>query len=204
MKTKLVAALAFAAVVGSHGLLAQAPQPASPTTPPAVTSVAPAPDQVIYTPRLPEVREITGAAAAQGLAIERIEQTSVQLTVIYKLASGQLRTVAYQTLSTAGSDTPTPTAPAVQAPQTVVVRRPAPAVVYDYPPPWSPGYYYYDSFYDPWYWYPPVSFRIGLGYRSGHYRSGHYRSGHYGSGHHGHFRYSGRSGHSGGSHHRGR
>jgi hypothetical protein len=137
---------------------APAPAIATPSTPaPAVASTAPVANQTIYAPRLPSATELANAAATQGIAIERIEQTPTQVLVVYKYANGQNNTVAYQLLPAA---TPNVAAtPAVAAPpQRVVVYAPPPRVVYyDYAP------YYY-----PRYYYPPVSLSFGFGYGFGH------------------------------------
>jgi len=57
---------------------------AVPTTPAPVlsseTNPAPAPNQVVYTPRLPSVAELSNAAAAQGLTVDRMEQSSTRPT----------------------------------------------------------------------------------------------------------------------------
>ncbi len=130
----------------------------SDTSPPTRVS------QTVYTPQLPSPADLTSAAAAQGLTVERIVQTSTQLIAFYRNASGQAVTVAYQSLPPAGVAAPTSTSTA-PAPRVVVVSPP-PAVVYETAPRviyYEPSPYYY-----PGIWYPPVSFSFGLGYRSFH------------------------------------
>ncbi|PTX97823.1 hypothetical protein DB354_05975 [Opitutus sp. ER46] len=122
-----------------------------------MTQVAPTPNEVIYSPRLPSVAELTNVAAAQGLSIEQINQTATQITVVHKNASGQLTTVAYQLLPTA--------APQVATQQTVVVPAPAPTVIYQSAPR-TVIYESYDPF-PPSYYYPPVSLNFGFGYYRG-------------------------------------
>lgn len=137
-----------------------------------VAQVAPAPNQIIYAPRLPNPSELTAAAAAQGMAVEQINQSATQVTVVYRSASGQTNTVAYQLL-------PTATAPTT----TVVVQNPAPTVVYET----SPRVVYYDRYdpyYYPRYYYPPVSLSLGFGYYRGW--GGGYHGGYHGGGHWGH------------------
>lgn len=161
MKTKLVVFCLLSAAFLAGSARAQIVQPATPA--PAVPAIAPSaalvPNQTIYSPRLPGVNEVTAIAAAQGLTVERIEQTSSQITVVYKNANGQTNTVAYLLLpgtavaSTQGVAQPTP-APAV------VYYEPAPRVVYY--DGYSPGYYY-----SPSYWYPPVSIGLGFDFRGG-------------------------------------
>jgi hypothetical protein len=135
-----------------------------PSTPaPVVANLAtpaPTPNQYVYTPRLPSVAELSNAAAAQGLAIERIEQSATQIIAVYKYDNGQTNTVAYQTLPPSSSGT-------------VVTAAPAPTVIYES----SPRVVYYDD-YDPFYypyWYSPVSVRLGIGF--GHRGGFGYRGG---------------------------
>lgn len=137
------------------------PQGNSPVAAPAETRI----NQIVYQPRLPSPAELTAAAAAQGLTVERIVQSANQVIAAYRNVSGQLFTVAYQTLPPSGS------APA----PTVVPANPAPAVVHVAPPPavyeTAPRVIYYDDpdyYYYPRYYYPPVSFGFGFGYRSFH------------------------------------
>lgn len=169
MHTKLLAGIALLAASSVVGLRGQTTNSsttanASPTVPPAnpVVATAPAavaPNQIIYTPRLPSVADLTNAAAAQGLAIDRIEQNSAQITVVYRYANGQINTVAYQLLPATGG-----TATTVQTPSTpppVVVEAPPRVIYYE---GYAPGYYYYGPGYG---WYPPVSVHLGFGYRFG-------------------------------------
>lgn len=129
--------------------------------------------QIVYQARLPSPAELTSAAGAQGLTVERIVQSANQVVAAYRNPSGQLFTVSYQTLPPSG------TAPA----PAVVPANPAPAVVHVAPPPavyeTAPRVIYYDDpdyYYYPRYYYPPVSIGFGFGYRSfhgGHF--GHHR-----------------------------
>lgn len=119
--------------------------------------------QTVYTPALPSAAELTQAAAAQGLTVERIVQTSSQLIAFYRNASGQPITVAYQTLPPAGAQPAA--APAAETAPRVVVVSPPQTVVYES----APRVIYYDSpYYYPRVWYPPVSLSFGFGYRSFH------------------------------------
>lgn len=161
MKTKLVVFCLLSAAFLAGSAWAQIVQPTTPA--PAVPAIAPAaalvPNQTIYSPRLPGVNEVTSIAAAQGLTVERIEQTASQVTVVYKYANGQTNTVAYLLLpGTAGASAPG----VVQAtpPPTVVYYEPAPRVVYY--DGYGPGYYS-----SPGYWYPPVSIGLGFDFRGG-------------------------------------
>ena len=182
MKTRF--AIAFSSLVfalGAHGqsnnsMVVPLSVPPSPNVAPTVTpSTAVTPNQIVYAQRLPGVTELTAAAAAQGLTIDRIEQTSAQITVVYRYANGQTNTVAYLLLPTAGA-----AANPVPSPST-----PPPAVVYDTSPRivYYDDYYGYGPAYNPYYWYPPVALRLGLGFN---YNYG-YRGG-FGGGFHGGYR----------------
>jgi hypothetical protein len=172
MNTKLVAiSLLSTAVLFAAGARAQTIQAA--TSAPAAPSVAPAaalaPNQTVYGQRLPSVNELANIAAAQGLAVERIEQTASQITVVYKYANGQTNIVAYLLLpgaSAAPAQVAVPTSPA----PTVVYYEPAPRVVYY--DAYAPSYDAYPS-----YWYPPVSIGLGFGFRSGGFHGGGFRGG---------------------------
>ena len=162
----------FAAVVLSTAFLATGAvaQTSDQTTPPAATatvvSPTPAPNAIIYIPQLPNPTELANAAAAQGLAIEKIVQTSAQIIVVYKYANGQTSTVAYQLLPSAGA---TPVAPATT---TTVVPAATTTMVYASPEP----AYYYDPYYYPWSWFAPVAFNVGIGY--GYHGGYGFRGGH--------------------------
>jgi hypothetical protein len=142
--------------------------PSSPA--PAVAQAAPAaPNQVIYVPRLPTAAELSNAAAASsGVSVERIEQSSAQISITYKYTNGQTNTVAYQLLP-AGNPTAQPQTTVVQtAPAPTVVYTPPPRVIYYEEPVYYPRYYYP--------YYPPVSFSFGFSHGYGHR--------HYGGGFH--------------------
>src|SRR2546430_5190207 len=80
LKTKILSV----AVLAATFLIAS-----TPAQTPASAPSAPAPNQTIYVPRLPSAAELTNAAAAQGLSVEKIEQTSAQVTAFYKSSAGQ-------------------------------------------------------------------------------------------------------------------
>jgi hypothetical protein len=177
MKNKL-----FSAFLLTAGLLALGAQ--AQTAAPAADAVAPAPSRIIYAPRLPSPVELTNVAAAQGIGVEKIDQTATQITVTYKLANGQLNTVAYQLLPTAASPGQSTVAagtvavPASPAPA-VVYTQAAPAVVYTQPYPYS-YYYAADPYYSPWGFYGPLAVGIGLGFgfHGGYYHGGGFYHGH--------------------------
>ncbi len=169
MKTRFPIAIVVSSLVfalGAHGQSTDSTVVSSRTIPspsvaPTVSpSTAVTPNQIVYAQRLPSVPDLTSAAAAQGITIDRIEQTSAQITAVYRYANGQINTVAYLLLPTAGATATLSTAP-VLTPST-----PAPAVAYNA----TPRVVYYDDYNDywsgyyPYYWYPPVAFRVGLGF----------------------------------------
>ena len=174
MNTRIIPAFALLAVplvleaqgqTGSAVVTPSSPAPAVVNAAPA----APAPNQIVYTPRLPGVEELTQAAAAQGLTIERIEQSTARVLVVYKYGNGQTNTVAYQVLPPTGSGPASAgTAPVAATPVAPPPPAPPPAVYYQTPP----RVYYYDDYwpgyyYDPYPWYPPVSFRFGFSHHVG-------------------------------------
>jgi hypothetical protein len=165
MKTKLFSICVLALGFIALGVRAQTPAPA------VDVSAAPQASQVVYSPRLPSAAELTNVAAAQGLTIDRIVQTSSQMTVMYRSANGQTNTVAYLLLPAAGATM-----------STVATTTPAPTVVYAAQPAYvAAPVYYYDPFYYPSYyagpWYGPVSIGVGLGFG--------FRGGFHGGGFHG-------------------
>ena len=166
MKTRFALAIVCSSLVfalGAHGqpnnsVVVSPSAPLSPNVAPTVTpATAVTPNQIVYALRLPSVPELTNAASAQGLTIEKIEQTNTQITVVYRYGNGQINAVAYLLLPTGGASAnplPTPATP----PPAVAYYEPAPRVVY-----YDDSYGYWPGYY-PYYWYPPVSFRVGLGF----------------------------------------
>jgi len=165
MKTKLF--FTAAVLLTAFFVTGAVAQTSDQTTPPAATatvaSPAPAPNTIIYIPQLPNPTELANAAAAQGLTIDKIIQTSAQVVVVYKYANGQTNTVAYQLLPMAGT-APANTTTVVPANTATVVPATTATVVYASPAP----AYYYDSYpYYSWPWFAPVAFSVGLGYHGG-------------------------------------
>jgi hypothetical protein len=165
----------FAAVVLATAFLAtgavgqtsdQTTPPAAPATAPSPPAMAPSqmptPNVIIYIPQLPNPTELANAATAQGLAIDKMVQTSTQIIVVYKYANGQTNTVAYQLLPVAGAAPGA--APVAPAASPTVVPAATTTVVYA-----APGYYYDPYYYSPWPWpwFAPVSVGIGFGYYHG-------------------------------------
>jgi uncharacterized membrane protein YgcG len=134
----------------------------------------PAPNQIIYLPQLPSPASLVNVAAAQGLSVEQISQTSSQIIVVYKYGNGQTNTVCYQLLSTAGA------APVAAAAAPVVVPAQT-AVIYSTPAP----AYYCDPYYYPWPWFGPVAVGLDFGFRGGYYNGGFHGGGFHGGGFHG-------------------
>jgi hypothetical protein len=145
-------------------------QPVVPSTP----AVAPAPDETIYAPGLPDPAALVKAAAAQRLVIEQINRTGTAEVVLYRRADGQPHVVAYQLLpgpnaapadgTTAAMDVPAteaegnpvvvattpPPSTVVYSTPTVVYAPPTPVYCYDYSPyswPWFGSVYYTGGFY---------------------------------------------------------
>jgi hypothetical protein len=166
MKTiPIFTAVVFTTALLTAGAIAQTASPATPA-PQVVPMQMPTPNQIIYIPQLPAPAALVNAATAQGVAVDQINQTSTQITVVYKYGNGQTSTICYQLLSAAGM-APVPagtTTVAVPASTTVIYERPAPA-------------YYYDPFYYPWPWFAPVSVSLGFGFHGG---GGYYHGGYHG------------------------
>jgi len=169
----LVSILASLVTAGVHGQTGS-PSPAAiaastapviqstPTPlPPAAPAPAGVPNQVVYAPRLPTPTELSNAAAAQGMMLERIEQTPTQVIAVFKHPQGITNTVSYQLLPPTGTTTTQVVVPA--EPPEVIYRRAPRVIYYDDYPRYSPY---------PYYWYPPFSMHLGIGhsYRRGGYR----------------------------------
>jgi hypothetical protein len=140
---------------------------------------ATAPNEVIYLPTLPTAADLIHAAAAsRGVAIQKIDQTSSQITVVYKFDNGQINTISYQLIAAGDSGAvPVASASGVPAPAT-----PAPTVVYQtYPGP----YYYaaaapYPGYYWPDYWLAPLAVGLDIGFRGGYHGGWYHGGGHRG------------------------
>jgi hypothetical protein len=184
--TRFIAAAALAAMgLGAVAFAQTSVQAAPPAPQAAPTAVAPAPNEVIYLPQLPAASALAASAnGSQGVTIDKIDQTSAEITVVYRFANGQTNTVAYRLIGQADATAAPTAAPAygVPAPTT-----PAPAVVYAPGYVAAPGPYYYD--YGPYAyapygyywtgWFAPVGIGIGLGF-------GFHGGGFHGGGFHGH------------------
>jgi hypothetical protein len=174
---KIKALSLFLTAAGLLATVASA-QVTTPSPAPVVTSNSTSSaNRVIYSPRLPSANELSNVAAAQGLTIDRIDQSDSQITATYRSSNGQVSVVSYQLLPN-GSD----------ASSTTVVTSPAPTVVYSAAPRvvyrTAPSYYYYDEpYFYPWGsygYYSPVSVSLGFGYYGhGYYGGrGYYHGGH--------------------------
>ena len=142
MKTKNATGMVLLIGLMTSGASA-APAPAS--SAPAATASSrsvPPPDQIITTSALPNVTDLTNAAAAQGITVKLVGASALQMTVVYEYPNGQSKAVVYQL---------PPPAPVVSA---------APAPIYVQPAPVANDYY--DPVY-PRYAYPLLSFRFGFG-----------------------------------------
>jgi len=142
----------------------------TPASPASGATIA-ARSQIVYASRLPSANELVDAATAQGLTIDRIDQTSAQVVAVYRYGNGQTNTVAYQLVPPAGTSLGRAVAvvPATQPP--TIVYQSAPQVIYY--DSYRPAYYYRP-------WNPPISFQFGVGYGFGrsHGHGGYYRGGH--------------------------
>lgn len=166
--------------------------------------VSPAPaavDHVVYLAKLPTPAELIKGAGQQHTTIERIDQTSAQITVTYQYSSGRKVTFSYALLSAVAADVPVLTPAPTESLENVTAAPPPPrpppstTVVYTTPPP--PVVYYERPvrYYDPaWDWVAPLAVGVSLGWvwHSGHdhYRHG-WHGGHRGywhGGHHGGWR----------------
>ncbi|MBI2518557.1 MAG: hypothetical protein HYV95_16905 [Opitutae bacterium] len=185
-----IPAALVAAALSASSLFAQ--EAAAPS--PAPVAV----DHVIYLAKLPTPAELMKGAETQHATIERIDQTSAQITVTYQYSSGRKVTFAYTLLSAVAADVPvlTSTAPVVSAPApspdvTVVAPPPTTTVVYTTPPP--PVYYYERPvrYYDPaWDWVAPLAVGVSLGWvwHGGHHYDRAYHGHGWRGGHHGGWR----------------
>jgi hypothetical protein len=168
--TKFTAAAALAAALLSTGVFAQ-----SVTQAPAPVA-APVPNEVIYLPQLPTAADLIAATGAgHGVTIQKIDQTSTQITVVYRFDSGQTNTVCYNLIAAAGAGmtpaaavgaVPTPTTPApnvAYGPGAPYYYSEAPANGYYPANDYYPAYGYYPA------WYPPVVLGLGFdwGFRGG-------------------------------------
>jgi hypothetical protein len=202
---RLLYAVVLASTLFAFGAAAQTNQPAPTTAAPGAPALVP--DQVIYQAQLPDPSALAKTVAAHGIAIERIIQTSNQVTLVYRTADQRVHMVVYQLLPGAiASNTPaapedTPAAPAedsglnpapaavsatiTQPPGAVVLPAASPNVVYV---DTEPAAYCYDPFYYPWGWPGYVSFGFGLGYYNHGYGYRHFSAPrgvyHYRGGHH--------------------
>jgi hypothetical protein len=173
-KTQFIATAALAAMgLGTAAFAQSSVQAQTPARQAAPVAVAPAPNEVIYLPQLPSAGDLAASASgSQGVTIQRIDQTSSDITVVYRFSNGQTNTVAYRLIAQADSSAvPAPAGySAVPAPTTA-----APAVVYAAAAPYYPAPYYYDyapyGFFWPG-WYPPISIGLGFGFRGGFHGGG--------------------------------
>jgi hypothetical protein len=174
MKTqKMISAAVLTAALLGTAALAQSAGQAQITVAPDT----PTPTQFVYLAQVPAPADLKSRAAAQGIAVERIDQSQGQTVVVYKYANGATTTVAYAAMpagdeaSVAG--TAPPAAPGAPAPSVAVA--PASTVVYAS----APNYYYPYGYY-PYYggWYSPISIGLGFGWGwGGGFRGGGFRGG---------------------------
>ena len=165
-KTHFILTAALAAATFGTGVYAQTA--AGTPTPPPQAAPTPAPNEVIYLPKLPTATELVNAASSsRGVAIQKIDQTSTQITVVYRFDSGQVNTVSYQLIGGIDSSAaPVASANGVPTPSTA-----APTVVYTaYPAPQYYPYSYgpYPGYYWPG-WVAPFAIGLDFGFRGGYH-----------------------------------
>src|SRR5947209_2488109 len=105
MTIKITSTLALATTLFASAAMAQTTAPVSTSPAPQIAAVSatPAPNQTIYASRLPSATELSNVAAAQGVSIEKIDQTNSQVTVVYRTSNGQTNTIAYLLLPAGGA-----------------------------------------------------------------------------------------------------
>ena len=177
---RLLYAVVLAGTLFAFGAVAQTDQPDLTTAAPGVPALIP--DQVIYQAQLPDPSELAKTLTAHGIAIERITQTSNQVSLVYRTADRHIHLVVYLLLPGATASNTPATVPATitqppgavvppAASPTVVYTASAPDVVYGYDPFYG---LFYDPFYYPWGWPGYVSFGFGLGYYNFGYGYSHF------------------------------
>lgn len=181
MKKLLIATLLL-----TGGLTAQAADTAAPTTLPEV-------DHWVYLSELPNPAELTQNAAANGLSVQRLDQTADAVVITYKYPDGVVGTMGYKLLSAVRpSDRvvarvqPPSRAVYTSGDTTTVVVKDDPEIIYvEREPRTRVVYRERDDF------WLPLTIGLGIGYISGHHHhsypryhySGHYRSNWYRNGH---------------------
>ena len=182
MKTFKLFAILLTAAASGGALLAQNSPPPSPE--PSLSATPARIDGNVFVAQLPTPAQLMKDAQAEGVTIDRIEQTDARVLATYKYANGSTRTYAYQLLSAAG-DVPAPSSNIAS----ISNATPPAAVVYSEPtrvyyPEAAPVYYSdsprYTRYYDPWDFWGPVALGVGLGFTfsdHGHYPGG-YHGGH--------------------------
>ena len=130
-------------------------------------------DHMVYLSFLPDPSELKQDAAANGLTILRLDQTSDRVVVSYKYPDGHTATLGYAKLSdTSARDVIRPARV-----ERRVVATPEPEVVY-YEPGYRTRYVYSDPVDNFW---VPLTLGLGLGWATG-WHGGHGGHGYY----HGH------------------
>jgi hypothetical protein len=167
MKKLLIATLLLAG-----GLAAQAADtaPAAPTTLPEV-------DHWVYLSELPDPAELTQNAAANGLTVQRLDQTADAVVITYKYPDGVVGTMGYKLLSAVRTNDrvvarvqPPSSAVYTQGDSTrTVVVRDDPEIIYvEREPRTRVVYRERDDF------WLPLTLGLGIGYVTGHHSHHHY------------------------------
>ena len=145
----------------------------------AGTARAEAPTELVYLSQIPSAASLMKTAAAEGLTVAKIDQTSGETIVTYKYPDGRINTVSYQVLPAGEAGATAMVAPAANA-VPVPTAAPATTIVYQTATPdayYAPSYYAYGPGYYPWGWYAPVGISLGFGFGHGYWGHGGYRGG---------------------------
>lgn len=166
MKKLLIATLLLAG-----GLAAQAADtaPAAPTTLPEV-------DHWVYLSELPNPAELTQNAAANGLTVQRLDQTADAVVITYKYPDGVVGTMGYKLLSAVRTSDrvvarvqPPSRAVYTTGDTTTVVVKDDPEIIYvEREPRTRVVYRERDDF------WLPLTLGLGIGYVTGHHSHHHY------------------------------
>ncbi len=182
---KKLTLLLFIASGLSLGAQAQAP-----------AAVLPEVDHWVYLSELPDPAELTQSAAANGLTVQRLDQTADAVVITYKYSDGVVGTMGYKLLSAVRTSDrvvarvqPPSRAVYTQGDTTTVVVKDDPEIIYvEREPRTRVVYRERDDF------WLPLTLGLGIGYVTGHHSHHHYsypRYSHYRGNwhrHHGHHR----------------
>ncbi|RXK56776.1 hypothetical protein ESB00_13170 [Oleiharenicola lentus] len=176
MKKLLIASLLFTGALAAQA----ADTAAAPATLPEV-------DHWVYLSELPDPAELTQNAAANGLSVQRLDQTADAVVITYKYPDGVVGTMGYKLLSSVRTSErvvarvqPPSRAVYTSGDTTTVVVKDDPEIIYvEREPRTRVVYRERDDF------WLPLTLGLGIGYVTGHHSHHHYSypryhySGHY-------------------------